>query len=278
MILSMEIMDTTFDILHQQLKYRYISTRKGTGTVYQLYTDGPFIVYSRISVNDLLHIIRLRLPPNRMIESLDEMKTIFLAGPTPEFFGAKKASTSWRRSFVDYLTKTKQLDDSYLVVLPEPYGCDWKDVDYDCLTEPMEHVYAQIHWETHFIDLAVKTGVYVAHAYARWSGNALPTGRFEIGKLLSLMEENKLKAAVINCPKESQSIQYITAHILDAELLYYNDKFILTQCSSLNLNSDNVPIDKDGNVIEAGIYPNGGIELGNLDPFFHAICDVACKL
>jgi hypothetical protein len=79
------------------------------------------------------------------------------------------------------LSINKLLDDRFIIVLPEPFSCNWKDVDYPSLTEPMEHIYAQVHWEDYFIDLAVKTGVLVLHAHFNWKGNAGPTARFEGG-------------------------------------------------------------------------------------------------
>jgi hypothetical protein len=43
----------------------------------QLYYDGPFVVYSRTSEEKVLNFIQT----NVKIDSLDEMKTIFLLGP-----------------------------------------------------------------------------------------------------------------------------------------------------------------------------------------------------
>jgi len=150
----------------------------------------------------------------------------------------------------------------------------------------MEHIYAQVHWEDYFIDLAVKTGVLVLHAHFNWKGSfqrettfphAGPTARFEGGKLLSLLKENKLNAAVINHPKDSQTIQYITSHIVHGLDLYNRGRFLITQCSPLNLNEKGMSIDKEGNIVEAGLYSDGSIESGNLDLFYQAISDVANK-
>ena len=267
----------TFDMISKQLHYQTVSIREGEGVVMQLYSDGPFVVYSRISADKVLGYVRAYCPK---INSLDEMKTIFLLGPTPPFFGSNRATTSWRRSFLEYLTNNKSLNDNFLIVLPEPYSCEWKDVDYKCLTEPMEHIYAQVHWEDYFIDLAVKTGVLVLHAHFRWlgGGNAGPTARFEGGKLLSLLKEDKLTAAVINLPKDSQTIQYITTHLVHALSLYNKGRFLLTECSPLTLNDNNFPIDRDGKIMEAGLYPDGSIIDGNLNPFFNAITNIANKL
>ena len=129
------------DAAREQLMYQHLGVTSGKGVIQQLHENGPFIVYSRTSPDDVLKKIQSIKP----ITSIKEMKTIFLLGPTPQFFGENKASTSWRRAFVEYL-KIHRLNDSYLVVLPEPYSCDWKDVDYECFTQPMEHIYGQVHW------------------------------------------------------------------------------------------------------------------------------------
>ena len=261
----------TFNLISKQSEYQSVSIRYGNGIIIQLYVNGPFIVYSRTSEQKVLNTIR----NYRSIETLDEMKTIFLLGPTPQFFGENKATTSWRRDFLEYLTKKRMLNDSFLIVLPEPFTCDWKDVNYKDLIDPMEHIYCQIHWEDYFIDLAVKTGILVLHAQFMWKGNAGPTARFEGGKLLSLLKEDKLNAAVINCPKESQTIQYITSHLVHSLSLYNKGRFLFTECSPLKLNDRGIPVDKDNNIIEAGLYSDGSIESGNLDEFYHAISHIA---
>lgn len=259
--------------LEKQLICKEIGIRDGIGSISQLYEKGPFVLYSRTSANDTLAFIQT----TKHIEHLDEMKTIFLLGPTPKFFGEDRASTSWRRSFVDYVKNDSILNDDFLIVLPEPASCNWKDVDYGTLSDPMDQIYGQLHWEDYFINLAARSGVLVLHSHFRWSGNAGPTARCEAGKLFALMTANRINAAVVNLPEETQTCQYINAHLLDALSLFNQGKFALTKCSPVALNENKVPIDRDNKVLDAGIYPDGSIESGNLDEFFAAIIRIATK-
>lgn len=269
------MMDTTSRIRVQEY-YREIGLTTGKGVVEQI-GFGAFVVYSRITPSDLLNEIQKVKPK---IQSLEEMKTIFLLGPTPAFFGENKASTSWRRAFVEYV-KSKGLgvvNDSFMIVLPEPKGYDWKEIDYPNLKEPIEHIYGQTHWETYFIDLAVKTGVLVLHSYYRWKGNAGPTARFEGGKLFALASVNALNSAVVNIPKDSQTGQYADVHLVDVKEMYKKGRFALTSCSPLNLNEEGIPVDSKGNITEAGLYSDGSIEPHNMDPFFDEIVKMANSL
>jgi hypothetical protein len=263
----------TWSEMCNQFKYQSAGLHTGEGVVNQLYQGGPFVVYSRITLDTLLREIK-KVKPD--FSCLEDMKTIFLLGPTPVFFGDKRATTSWRRSFVEWLLETRpSLKDDILIVIPEPEGCDWKGVDYPTLTEPNEHICAQTHWENYFINLAAKTGILVLHAHFRWSGNAGPTARLEGGKLFSLASSGELNGAVVNFPSDTQTAQYIKVHLLDAIELYEKGRFVLTSCSPLDLNEKGEPIDKDGNIVAAGVYENGGVETNNLAPFYEEIVKMA---
>lgn len=254
-----------------QLKYKEIGLTTGSGVMTRT-KHGAFVIYSRISIQKILEAVKEVKP----IQSLEELKTIFLLGPTPQFFGENKATTSWRRDFVDYIDE--HLNDSFLIVLPEPFNCDWKLVDYPGLNKPEQHIYAQVHWEDYFINLAAKTGILVLHAHFMWKGNAGPTVRLEAGKLFVLMKEDKVNAAVLNLPIETQTAHYIGSHLLDAQSLYERGRFEMTSCSPLKLDANNNPVDKDGKIVEAGIYPNGSIESGCLDEFFRKIVEMTTKI
>ena len=273
------MLDTTLELINEQLRYREIGLNKGKGYVIQPRENGAFFVFSRISTTELLEEIQKRKPS---IQSLDELKTIFLLGPTPTFFGENRATTSWRREFVEYTSEwlgvglwepltMSTFDDRFMVVLPEPLFGDWKDVDYPGLNG-IEHVYAQIHWENHFINLASQTGILVLHAHFRWQGNAGPTARFEGGSLFAQMKEGKVNACVLNLPKDTQSAQYINSHLPDAKTLCERGRFQITSCSPLPFKADGVPI------IDAGIYECGASEPDHLAPFFKAIVDLALTL
>lgn len=256
-----------------QKHYHNIALNYGSGCL-ERSKYGAFIAYSRISVNSLLEQIREVKP---IVKSLEDMMTIFLLGPTPRFYGETRASTSWRREFIEYIDGCENLNDNFLIVLPEPKSCNWKDVDFPNLIDK-QHIYAQVHWEDYFINLAAKTGLLVLHAHFRWGGNAGPTARIETGKLLALSKENLVRAAVINYPQDCETAEYIESHLLDMENLYVSGYFSLTHCTPLELNSNDKPIDNIGNIIEAGIYSDGSSEKGSLDIFFNEIVRIALKV
>ena len=206
------------------------------------------------------------------------MKTVFLLGPTPAFFGDQRATTSWRRAFVQYLDQAPEFNNDYLIVLPEPPECDWQRVNYPGLSSPDEQVYAQIHWEAHFIDLALQTGIIVLHAHFRWAGNAGPTARFEAGKLLDRLSSDRVNHCVINLPRDSQSVPYLVPHLLHAKELFNQGRFALTECSPLALNAEGEPVLADGTVKPSGLYDDGRCECDALLPFFRTIGLMAVSL
>jgi hypothetical protein len=276
---SIDFQQLTTNWINSQINLQEIGITQGKGVVQQT-KHGAFIVYSRITPEDLLNEIK-RIRPT--VTSLDELITIFLLGPTPAFFGDNKATTSWRRSFVKYIDfeQCVKFNENFIVILPEPYDCDWKKVDYpnlDGKMDIMDHIYAQVHWEDYFINLAAKTGILVLHSHFRWSGNAGPTARMEAGKMFALMKENKLKGGVINYPIETETAQYIKSHLIDANELFHEGRFMLTTCSPVHLDNDNKPVDNKGNYLPAGVYSNGSIEESSLDPFFHEIVIMAIKM
>ena len=165
------------------------------------------IVFSRITPDSLLKEIKNFNP---YIRDLRDLHFIFLLGPTPTFFGENKATTSWRRAFIDYCDKYKELNNSYVIVLPEPKDCNWESVNYPKL-KGKEHIYCQLHWEDYFINLAALNGVLVSNAYFRWKGNAGSTAGLETGKLFALIKESKVNAAVLNYPLNLQTAEYIEA-------------------------------------------------------------------
>ncbi len=247
-----------------QKEYKQLGLTTGCGEVKRT-KHGAFVVFSRTSLLELTCIIK---SANPLIEKLSEMKTIFLMGPTPTFFGENRATTSWRREFVAFLDNHPEIDDSFMIAIPEPFDCNWKTVDYTVFDVPLEHVYAQIHWEDFFITLAKNNGILVLHAHFMWKGNAGPTARCEAGMLFDAMREDKVNACVINYPAETQTAQYIDAHILDAKVLYERFRFTLTQCSPL----------KTSTIIDAGVYPNGASDPGQLDHFFSKIVHMAISI
>lgn len=256
-----------------QERYRHIALTSGTGILKRT-KYGGFVVFSRMPPTTLLEKIKEVEPT---IESLEQLKTLFLLGPTPTFFGdGVRATTSWRREFLELADQVAEFDARFLVVIPEPEDCNWKSVDYSGL-ESWEHVYAQLHWEDYFINLAAETGILVLHAHFRWAGNAGPTARLEAGKLFALMKEGKVNACVLNMPNESETVQYITAHLVDAKDLHERGFFTMTTCSPLII-VDNEPVDNGGCVMKVGTYPNGASEPGHLYPFFIAIMNIATLL
>ena len=134
------VLNDSMERVKAQLVYRRFGRYTGSGKVIQRRENGPFIVYSRIDIMKLTDEINTKLSTRKC---LDEMKIIFLMGPTPAFFGELKATTSWRREFVNYLTDHSLLDDRFMVVLPEPEECDWSKVDFPLLKKREEHIYAQ---------------------------------------------------------------------------------------------------------------------------------------
>lgn len=136
----------------------------------------------------------------------------------------------------------------------------------------LENIYAQVHWENHFINLASQTVILVLHAHFRWQCNAGPTARFEAGCLFARMKENTINACVLNLPMDTESAQYINSHLPDARTLYDSGRFVITSCSPLPLDENNVPS------IGAGIYPSGASEKDYLAPFFNAIIELALSL
>lgn len=262
------------DIIQEQTIYQAIAITDGNGCVERT-KHGAFIVYSRISLDSLFKIVSEGR--HTTVRSLEDLKTIFLLGPTPKFYGDNCASTSWRREFVKYLEECENINDDFIIILPEPKSCNWQDVDFPGLIG-VQHIYAQIHWEDYFINLAARTGVLVLHAHFRWGGNAGPTARLEAGKLLALAREGLIKSAVINCPQDSETAEYIKAHLLDMYDLYSRGRFGLTTCSPLNLNDNNKPIDNEGNIMEAGIYHNGSGEQGLMNVFFKEIVTIALNI
>ena len=267
-------MDLTYRRVIAQEKYRLAGINTGEGKI-ERSKHGAFIVYSRASLSSVTEVVHQARPE---ITHLEQLKTVFLLGPTPTFFGENKATTSWRRAFVTYLDTAFEFNDSFLIVLPEPFDCDWQSVAYPGL-HGVEHIYAQVHWEDAFIDLAFKTGIAVLHAHFRWQGNAGPTARLEAGKLLALMKEDKVKCCVINLPNDSETVQYIEAHLLDALKYTLEGRFLLDFCSPLRLNEKCQPVkDDDGQVEESGVYANGGILDGGLLPFFKLLSQMATSL
>ncbi len=259
--------------LKRQQELSQFAVREGRGQIIQS-AHGAFVVFSRASLNTVLWAVR-RVKP--IITALTQLKTVFLLGPTPTFFGEQRATTSWRRDFVRYLDQSPAFNSDYLIVLPEPYDCDWSSVNYEGLTSD-EQVYAQIHWETHFIDLALITGVIVLHAHFRWAGNAGPTARFEAGKLLDRLDADRVNHCVINLPRDSQSVPYLMPHLMAAQAMLEQGRFALTECSPLVLNEKNEPVRLDGALQPSGLYEDGSCEPDTLLPFFHAIETMAISL
>jgi hypothetical protein len=208
-----------------------ISLQSGIGVVERT-GYGAFVVYSRTSLSDLLMVVQ---DVRKDITSLDKMSTIFLMGPTPVFYGPAegRAKTSWRRDFLRYVGNEPTIDSDWLIVLPEPYHCDWSQVDYPAKLRMSsdEQIWAQIHWENHFIKMSLNKGVAVMHAYFRWDGNAGSTARCEAGSLLSKIEDGKCDRVVLNLPLDSQSVPYLEAHLLDAYELMMSGKFSLVRDS-----------------------------------------------
>ena len=102
-----------------------------------------------------------------------------------------------------------------------------------------------------------------------WKGNMGPTSRFEAGKMFGLIKEEKVNSCVLNYPAETETAQYMIAHLLDAQSLCKRGRFAITSCTPLQ-----------GGVTkeDGGIYPNGGVDLGQLDPFFEQIVKTALRL
>lgn len=212
---------STHQKVKDQEKYRSIGLFDGHGATKQS-KHGATIVYARTSMDELMNMVHKN--------GNKDFIPIFLLGPTPPFFGENKATTSWRRELVQYLDQEPEIDDRFWFILPEPENCDWKEVDFPGL-EGKEHIYAQLHWEDYLINMAAVTGILVLHAHFRWDGNAGPTTRFEAGKLFALMKQDLLNACVINYPDETESAQYIDAHLLDATDLLKKGRFALTNCA-----------------------------------------------
>lgn len=162
---------TQDEAIMKQFRLKEIALRDGDGRVERT-KGGAFIVFSRVSLQKLLEIVR---ESNPRVQELEQMNTIFLMGPTPRFFGPVegRATTSWRREFLQYADENQALNENWLIVLPEPWNFDWSSVDYPSL-EGEEQVFAQIHWENHFIGLSLRKGVAVFHSHFRWKGNAGP--------------------------------------------------------------------------------------------------------
>lgn len=257
----MENRTTTTQAIFHQHSLAEEALRSGSGHIGRTQC-GAFIIYSRISEEELLTEIRRERPS---MESLREMSTVFLMGPTPRFFGEKegRATTSWRREFLEYADSHQGLTSEWLIVLPEPYDCNWSSVDYPGL-KPSEQVHAQIHWETFFINLSLNKGITVLHAHFRWSGNAGPTARCEAGRVMN--ELTKLDRCVINLPPDSESVPYIEAHLSDATIAHTENKFRLTRSSPLQLLTDGFTP-----VLSQGIHPSGASDPGQLNDFFEAI-------
>lgn len=261
----------TRQAMADQEQFREMGVHSGKGVCEQS-QHGAFIVYARLSPDALLKYIQERRPS---VGKLEEMHTIFLMGPTPRFYGDERASTSWRREFVAYMDETPLFDSRFLVVVPEPRDCDWTSVDYPGVTRPVEHIYGQLHWEDYFISLASETGVLVLHAHFRWGGNAGPTARIEAGRLMTLLRKGSLCAAVINYPCDTETAQYIEAHLMYANTHLMYGLFLLSDCSPLALDESGKPVGADGVVRPAGVYESGASEEGRLRPFFDDIATVA---
>lgn len=112
------------------------------------------------------------------------------------------------------------------------------------LYEKMRQIHAQLHWETRFLDMALKNGIVALHAGT--------TMCLDAGKLLDRLSQNQVNCCVINLPQDSQSSQYIGAHLRGASDLFHNGRFILTECN-----------------------PDKG---GSLNPFFDALEKMAITL
>lgn len=266
-------MEFTCGRTNGQEKYRLAGLETGTGEIKQS-KHGAFIIYARASVKTILETIQVVRPE---LTHLEQLKTVFLIGPTPTFCGVNKATTSWRREFVQYLDEADEFDDTFMIVLPEPFNCDWASVDYPNLVG-IEHVFAQVHWENEFIDLAVKTGITVLHSHFRWKGNAGPTARLEAGKVLSLIKENKVKCCVINLPKDSQTVQYIETHLHDAIKYAREGRFLLSECSPLELDWNLTPRLENGTIQESGVHDDGSSSKDRLFLFFKCISKMAIAL
>lgn len=241
-------METEEDPIVRQIRLKEIALRDGSGRVERT-TGGAFIVYSRVSLPTLLDIIQLSNPS---IKKLSEMKTIFLMGPTPKFYGEERATTSWRREFLSYADTNIALNEDWLIVLPEPFDCNWSSVDYPLLSSE-EQVYAQIHWEDYFIGLSMKRGIAVFHSHFRWKGNAGPTARFEGGRLLASFE--KMDCVVLNLSPDSQNVPYLEAHLSKAIRMRALGLLKLTRCSPLSTKGEEIEV------------------IGQLNEFFNAILD-----
>lgn len=255
--------------IYYQERLRGIALSDGHGVVKRS-AHGAFIVFARASPEAVLKEIQ---KVHSYVESLREMTVVFLAGPTPRFFGSveERASTSWRREFLLYIDGQPQMNGSFLIVVPEPEQCDWGQVDFAGLSSVQDNTYAQLHWEAHYIFLASQYGTLVLHSHFRWAGNAGPTARCEAGHLFALMANGKLRSGVVNCAPDSQTTQYIEAHLADALMLLRAGLFVTTACSPLLAPNESLP---------AGTHTDGSSDLGALDLFFAAICETAiaaCK-
>lgn len=250
---------TTSDVIMREIRLKEVALRDGKGRVERI-EGGAFVVYSRVSRRELLDIIQRSNPS---VQDLDQMKTIFLMGPTPKFWGEDgRATTSWRREFLSYVSTSKSLNENWMIILPEPFDCNWSSVDYPLLSSG-EQVSAQIHWEDYFIGLSMRNGIAVFHSHFRWKGNAGPTARFEGGRLLASLAH--LDRVVFNLSPDSQSVPYIEPHLSKALCLNELGSFRLTRCSPLHR-----PSSSDEGVMEEEEAEEREV-VGQMNVFFDAI-------
>jgi hypothetical protein len=132
---------------------------------------------------------------------------IFLVGPTPNFSKEDTLKTSWRRDFITFIASKPDIGKLFVFVLPEPIDYNWSAVDQKGSSQN-ERIERQLLWENSFLEHAYKTGFVAMYAMASWKGNAMPTGRFEIGEALI----RNPPGAPLCVPPDSQSVEWATVH------------------------------------------------------------------
>ena len=157
---------------------------------------------------------------------------VFLGGASPPDVEMK---TGWRRKIITKLTQDKRLDQSMMLVAPEPESGFWKDIDGEEPERDVDELWKkQTHWELQYLKLCDITTFWLPTYWTKeksgvFSPNIGPSTRWEFGYFLQeYLKDMDNKDFIVGSPEDAQGLEWAkeisNMHGIKWHTLNKNDK------------------------------------------------------
>ena len=157
---------------------------------------------------------------------------VFLGGASPPD-GEMKAG--WRRKIVTKLQQDKRLDQSMMLVAPEPESGFWKDIDGEEPERDVDELWKkQTHWELQYLKLCDITTFWLPTYWTKeksgvFAPNIGPSTRWEFGYFLQeYLKDRDNKDFIVGSPEDAQGLEWAkeisNMHGIKWHTLNKNDK------------------------------------------------------